>query len=685
VLVLVYAAVFGALAARAYPAHETGAYDLGTHTQALWNAGQGRGLALSTTPIGSSRFAVHVEPILFLILPIFPGLSQDPRSILWLQAIVLALGGLPLFGLARRRLDSDLASLLVVSAYFLLPALESVTLFDFHAVGLAPSLMLAALYFLDQALLKPGDRRGIWADRELSQAEMTNGESTTKPPHRLSHNWNILASAFFFLLALGTKEDISLNVLVFGLYLLVFRKHWRSGTALSLVGLVWFYVATYVVIPAHRPDGSGSAYLGFFEELGDTPLEIILSPFRTPLLVWSRMVTPDTVRGIAMITLPLALFPIVGWRLLLPAVPTLAITLLSSNPLMHNLETYHYAAPAIPFMMLAAVDGMWRTRNILQKYLNRRTKKRSRKVVNLMIVLAGLMLVTSLVYHYFRGYSPIARPFHWPMITAHEKLGDALAASIPPDAPVMVQAELLPLVAHRPWVQIWQGPFEEEAEYFFLDVSHPAFVNRFGAQESFISDIAFDPSVGIIESTDGYLLLEKGAAREAISADFFSYLYLDPPADATPVQATFGDSLQLVAFQTQRNYAVREEEPLLSLYWKVLDPLPEDYLISIFLLDEQGQPVGATIYQQPLTVWWPTSRWETGPTIHMLANTFPWWTGDRKKFGYGIAVVSGDDPWDVSRRLPVLRSDGGAPPIDDGTVLPLVGFKRIAGIPYARP
>jgi len=47
------------------------------------------------------------------------------------------------------------------------------------------------------------------------------------------------------------------------------------------------------------------------------------------------------------------------------AAPAWAITLLSSNPLMRRLETYHYAAPAIPFMMLAAVDGVggWRINN----------------------------------------------------------------------------------------------------------------------------------------------------------------------------------------------------------------------------------------------------------------------------------------------------------------------------------
>ena len=162
-LVCLYAIVFGVVAARAYPAHETGAFDLGVYDQALWNAAQGRGLSLTLVPhLGPTRFAIHVEPILFLIVPLYRFVTDDPRLLLWLQTVVIALGGLPLYGLARRRLANDWAALAIVAAYLLLPALESVNLFDFHAVGLAPTLMLAALYFLDQALVTTDDARGLW-------------------------------------------------------------------------------------------------------------------------------------------------------------------------------------------------------------------------------------------------------------------------------------------------------------------------------------------------------------------------------------------------------------------------------------------------------------------------------------------------------------------------------------------
>jgi uncharacterized membrane protein len=684
-LVCLYAVGFGLLAARAYSAHETGALDLGNYDQALWNAAHGRGLRLTLLPqLGPTRFALHVEPILFLIVPLYRFVTDDPRLLLWLQAVVIALGGLPLYGLARRRLANDWAALAITTAYYLLPALESVTLFDFHAVGLAPTLLLAALYFLDRALITPGDPRGLWTGP--AQSPIPNPQSSISP-------W--VWSGLFFLLALGTKEDISLHVFMIGLYLLALRRRWRPGLALAVIGLAWFYIAFYIVIPASRPSGAGSAYTGFFAALGSTPLEIALSPIRTPGKVVALLATPDNLQALKMLTLPLAFTPLAGLPLLILAAPMLAITLLSSNPLMHQLETYHYAAPAIPFVMLATVDGIARLSSL--KVTNKRMpalragasvrEAANKPISNLQSLitcnlLSIVVLVASLTYHYYRGYSPLARPFHWPVVTAHEHIGDELAASIPPEVPVVAQAELVPLVSHRPWVQIWQGPFDERADYFLLDVSHPAFVNRDGAQESLLSDIAQDPTVGLIASNDGYLLLQRDAPRLPTAPEFFTFAYADPPTSATPVAATFGDALQLVAFETHRNYADREAEPLVTLYWRALTPLPEDYFIAVFLLNESGKPAGVTPYQQPLTVWLPTNRWEPGRTIRLLANTFPWWTGDRRRFGYGVGVMHGDQPWEVPTRLPVTRDGGGPAPLNSGTLLPLVRFERVAGIPY---
>jgi len=673
ILACLYGGGFGLLAARAFDAHETGgAFDLGNYAQALWHAAHGKGLRLTTVPeFGNTRFAMHVEPVLFLLAPLYAVTGYDPRFLLWLQAVVIGLGSVPLYALARRRLASDWAALGLVLAYLLLPALESVTLFDFHAVGLAPTLILAACYFLDRAMTTASDQRGLWYDGTLRRR-------TEASPEIRNQKLSLLLSALFFGLALSTKEDIPLHLLLLGLYLALIRGCRRVGAAMSLTSVIWFYIAVFLIIPAARPDGSHSPYLGFFSQLGKTPIEILTSPLRTPS-VWLELITaPDTLRGIGMLTIPFALMPFLGLPFLIIAAPTFGIALFSSNPLMHQLETYHYAAPAIPFISLAAVDGTARLSTWLTRLSHRLPRVRPAHLVTLVVVLV------SLGYHYYRGYSPLARSFHLPTITRHHELGTALAASIPPDAPVVVQAELAPLVANRSYVRVWTGPFDDHAEYYLLDVAHPAFSNRNAAQERLLADIAYEPTVGIVASQDGYLILRKGAPRIPITPEFFSFTLADMPPKAKQVNATFRTTLQLVGFETARSATDREAEPLLTLYWHVLQDPQQDLLIAVFLLDENNLPVGVTTVQQPATVWWPTSRWKAGDRIRLLANTFPWWSGDRVHFGYGIGVLPmGADPWDTNARLPVARSDGGIAPIDNATILPLVRFTRIAGIPYA--
>jgi uncharacterized membrane protein len=582
---------------------------------------------------------------------------------------------------------NEWAALLVVLSLFLLPAFESATLFEFHSVSMAPTLLLAALFFLDTGLLAAGDRRGIWQ----SSTDAPEPAGKSRPHLRLT--W-VLAS-IFFLLAIGTKEDVSSAIAVLGLYFILTRR-WRIGAALFVLGVGWFLVATYLIVPGSRPDGTQSAYLGFFSEFGQTPVEILTSPIREPGKVIGLLLSRKVVSGLGMLLIPLALMPLIGWRMLIISAPVLAIPLLSGNPMMSKLETYHYASPTLAFLMLAAVDGILRSSSVVDRLTAKQrgrgqaagasgsvhrdvTGRRNTSVlwIALFVVLVGL------VYHVYRGYSPLALPYHWPQVTPHDKIGDELAASIPKEAPVLAQAELVPLVARRPWVRIWHGPFDAEAEYVFLDVSHPKFTNRHGAQERLLADFAFDPSFGLVNSVDGYLLLRRGADRVATSPEFFTFVLAEPGDTTLPVNAVFGNELRLSAYEAIPQINDREGEPLVYLYWDVLEQPSQDYFISVFLLDDNQMPVGATLQQQPATVWWPTSRWEKGATIRVLANTFPWWTGDRDVFWYGLAVTKGSDPWDLAARLPVATDGSGPAPVDGDTLLPLVKFRRLAGIPYA--
>ncbi len=57
----------------------------------------------------------------------------------------------------------------------------------------------------------------------------------------------------------------------------------------------------------------------------------------------------------------------------------------------------------------------------------------------------------------------------------------------------------------------------------------------------------------------------------------------------------------------------------LTLYWRGLAPMDEDYQVFVHLLDESGQQV-AGFDKTPVDGWWPTSLWEPGQTF---ADDYP--------------------------------------------------------------
>jgi len=689
-VILAYLLYFGLYASQRHLAFETGAFDTGVYTQPLWNFIHGHGFSVSIIEDnGPLRWATHVEPILFLIAPLY-ALWPDPRTLFWLQVTGLSLAALPLYGLAARRLRSEWAALAIVLAYFLMPATQSVTLFDFHAVTLAPLFLLSAIYFLDRALAAQGVSFWLWPQISTHQTKTHTSQPATQNPKS-----PYLYSALFFLLALSTKEDISLHVFMVGAYLLLLRRRWKEGGTLLAVGLIWFYVTFQLIIPAFRTGGGHSIYAAWFETLGDTPLEIALSPFTAPDKVLALIFRPGSLPALAMITVPLALLPWAGLPLFALTAPSLAFVLLSQNPTLRQLETWHYAAPMLPFIMLGTIDGLARikhyalrgTWNVERETSTSKFTIRNLQftVRNLQLILIFILLATALTYHYYRGYSPLSLLHRWPEVTAHHQLGQQIAATIPPEASVLAQAQLIPYVAHRQQLGIWSGPLLTGYDYIWLDLSHPKLPNRFNAHGDLLIGLIIEHTFGVVVNNDGYLLLKKGASRDVIGDELFTFTEFDQlPAAAHPFDATFGEQIKLIGAKPDiRRLATSETEPQIVLYFDVRRQPAEDYHLFLYRIDSDGTIGGATDYPQPALFWWPTSRWQPGDRRQIRVNTIPWWTGDKTSFGYAIGLSRSEDPWDVSARLPVtLNNPAGTQPIDEGTLLPVAAFRRFAGLPY---
>ncbi len=240
--------------------------------------------------------------------------------------------------------------------------------------------------------------------------------------------------------------------------LLTVRRRWLEGGLCVVLGLAWFYLAFQVIIPAYRVGGGHSVYAAWFETLGNTPLEIALSPITKPDKVMALLFRPSNIEALLIITVPLALLPFAGLPMWLMSAPSVAFSLLSNNPTLRQLETWHYAAPMLPFLMLATIDGLGRIRNYELKIKNYKhhpshlsplTSHLSLLTSYLSPLTSIFLLLISLTYHHYRGYSPMSLLYEPLDVTTHHELGRQIAQTIPPDTPVLAQAQLIPYVAHR--------------------------------------------------------------------------------------------------------------------------------------------------------------------------------------------------------------------------------------------
>ncbi|WP_244349819.1 DUF2079 domain-containing protein [Thermostichus vulcanus] len=304
---------------------QSGGYDLGIFDQSVYLIS--RGEVPFSTIRGIHILGDHAAFILYpisLLYRIFP-------SVYWLfgiQALALALGALPTYHLALQATIGHRQALFIAGAYLVYPAIFNANLFDFHPEVLAVPLMLAAV------LAVRAGQVGV-----------------------------------FYLCLVGIlscKAVLSLTVIALGIWLLIWEHRrvedlWQkrcqvAGWMAVVLGSVWFVIAVFWVIPQFS--GDAPAAISHYSYLGHSVVEVVQNLFFKPRLVGSRLVSLDTLFYLFLLISPL----IWGlswrhWDPLFPALPTLVLNILSSNPAYRDL-VHHYALPIIPFLILATIENL---------------------------------------------------------------------------------------------------------------------------------------------------------------------------------------------------------------------------------------------------------------------------------------------------------------------------------------
>jgi uncharacterized membrane protein len=456
-----YAAGFAALSSLRHEAFITGRFDVGNMVQAVWSTAHGDPLRMTSLRGDQiSRLAAHVDPILVLFAPLW-WIWPSPHMLLAVQAIVVALGAVPVFLLARKHLASPRAALGFALAYLLYPATGWLTLNEFHPVALATPLLLFAFWYLDEERL--------------------------------------LLFALFALAASVCKEEIPLVIAGFGMWYAVAHRGWAVGSAIALAGVAWAAIAIGVVIP-HYNAGAESDFYGRYSEVGGSAGGILETAFTHPLRVIEAAFSGRDLHYLLDLVAPLAALSLLAPLVLVAALPELAINLLSSTTTQTSIH-FHYTAGLIPPLMIAAIFGA--------KRLSRWT-----------FPVAAAIVLAAIVGNYRLG--PIPGWRHVPggqtfqatagRVTDHDRIAQRALRLIPSGDVVSATNTLgAHLSARR---RVLSFPYLEDSKWIAADETQPGYADRYAPIPTAIQLAALrrNPEWQLVFEEDGILVFQRRLA-----------------------------------------------------------------------------------------------------------------------------------------------------------------------------
>ncbi len=339
----------------------TGRFDLGNMDQTVWNTLNGRIFQL-TDPDGVntiSRLSIHADFILILISPLYL-IWSDPRMLLLFQTIVLSLGSVFVYLIAKSIVKDKNLSLTFAVSYLLYPALGFVNLYDFHPVSLAATFLLSAFYFYIKK--------------------------------------NYLLFTIFAVLAAFTKEQVWAIISLFGLYIFVKEIFNKTNKNLkeALFGIILFVISAFIfvfliwkIIPLFK--GGNHFAIEYYSQFGSSASEVAKNILLNPLKTIATVTEGSRLYYLSQLFGPLGYLSLLSPILLIFAIPDLMINLLSANPQLHQIY-YQYSSTITPFIFISAIYG---TRFLMGKFKILTGEK-----------IAMYILITTLVSLYVTG--PIA-------------------------------------------------------------------------------------------------------------------------------------------------------------------------------------------------------------------------------------------------------------------------------------
>lgn len=291
----------------------TSSYDLGLYDQGVWLLSRLK--APFVTLMGRNLMGDHTSFILVFLAPIYR-IWPAVGVLLGAQSLLVALGSLPVFLLARERFKRESVALALAAVYLLHPAVGWTNREGFH----------------------PDSFLGFFVGMAIYGA--------------LQRKWRVYA--VFVVLALLVKEDVSLVLIPLGLWVAIKRDR-RIGLATVLGSVGYMLLAMFVVMRGliGVPTRNGwripfGGPMGLIEETISRPGNVFehLRSEQRPFYLWQMT------------------FPVAWVFARAPSVALIGAGVLGGNLVstfwyQHRIE-YHYSMVAVPAVVLGSVYALTR-------------------------------------------------------------------------------------------------------------------------------------------------------------------------------------------------------------------------------------------------------------------------------------------------------------------------------------
>ncbi|MFQ5441919.1 MAG: DUF2079 domain-containing protein [Thermodesulfobacteriota bacterium] len=307
---VIYALYFFSTIILRYYTHHLAFFDFGVYDWRIWRI---HAVPWARWPEKiASSLEGHFQPVLVLYSFLYD-LGAGPVVLNILQGLAVFSGVFPLYLIARKRLEGRGLVYAVTALYLLYPATQFNMAIDFH-----PDHLVIPLFFWSYYLVERGCIRLVFLPAIAAYA--------IKEPY-------ILAFAFF------------------GIYMAWDKKRVAAGAVLFTLSMTVFFITTFFISSSladyqHIETITGKVAYGYLFEHGRLSLimrEVLdFRKWRFPFFILS----------------PLLFIPLAGFRALVPALPLLAVQMLSTVAHHQSVGSQYTAGFIAPvFVSFVAVAG----------------------------------------------------------------------------------------------------------------------------------------------------------------------------------------------------------------------------------------------------------------------------------------------------------------------------------------